>query len=359
MSHELTNRDRMAYVGQKPWHFMETAERCSEIKGTESAEEIAKLAGLDFSVDKVQLYAFLPVGQGDEQRAVPVEDIFGIVVERQGEKPRLLPKTSVGGVFTPMQNDRLLRPCARLVDTGKARWETAGSLKEGRLVWAMLKLPEIAVAIRRGKDGRSDRHETYLNAAQGHDGTRSIEVYTTDVRCVCWNTLTWGRREGLRIPHTASSAQAMAAAYEEIEKAIDSRKNVAEVLQELADAPFARSDMEVFAAQLLTGKDDPEEAVAAFEEELADEEHKQRAANLRQRREALLGLFEHGPGNLGRDRYDGFNAVTDFVDHPEKWLKSQKARNAEWKQLARRFESGQFGTGARLKKRALRLLTRS
>ena len=31
----------------------------------------------------------------------------------------------------------------------------------------------------------------------------------------------------------------------------------------------------------------------------------------------MFGLFQHGKGNIGRTRWDAFNAVTEYFDHYE------------------------------------------
>jgi hypothetical protein len=61
--------------------------------------------------------------------------------------------------------------------------------------------------------------------------------------------------------------------------------------------------------------------------------------------EALNKLFYSGAGNEGRTFYDAFNAVTD-------WNSNHARKSANT-----RFNYANFGTGARVNERAMRVLT--
>jgi hypothetical protein len=67
-------------------------------------------------------------------------------------------------------------------------------------------------------------------------------------------------------------------------------------------------------------------------------------------REAIVTGFSRGLGNVGRTRWDAFNAVTEYLD----WQSS--FRETEFSREDNRFESLTIGNGARVRAQALELL---
>jgi phage/plasmid-like protein (TIGR03299 family) len=62
------------------------------------------------------------------------------------------------------------------------RYETAGSLNEGRKVWMLAKLPDRYII-------EGEQIEPYLVFSNTHDGSGAIRVCMTPIRVVCQNTL--------------------------------------------------------------------------------------------------------------------------------------------------------------------------
>jgi phage/plasmid-like protein (TIGR03299 family) len=97
------------------------------------------------------------------------KDVLGIVGER----------------YVPLQNEELFDFADTLLDNG-GRWETAGSIKGGRVVFGSLALERETVI---DPNGVSDKVNTYLLVNTSHDGSISIQASITPVRVVCANTL--------------------------------------------------------------------------------------------------------------------------------------------------------------------------
>ena len=97
------------------------------------------------------------------------KDILGIVGER----------------YNTLQNEDLFTFGDNLLDGG-GRWETAGSIKGGRVVFGALALERETVL---DPNGVSDKVNTYLLVNTSHDGSVSIMASITPVRVVCANTL--------------------------------------------------------------------------------------------------------------------------------------------------------------------------
>ena len=91
----------------------------------------------------------------------------------------------VGERYVPLQNEELFDFADNLLDNG-GRWETAGSIKGGRVVFGALALERETVL---DPNGVSDKVNTYLLVNTSHDGSIAIQASITPVRVVCANTL--------------------------------------------------------------------------------------------------------------------------------------------------------------------------
>jgi phage/plasmid-like protein (TIGR03299 family) len=69
---------------------------------------------------------------------------------------------------------------------GGGRWETAGSIRGGRVVFGSIALSD---SITLDPQGRADKIDNYLLINTSHDGSIAIQASITPVRVVCANTL--------------------------------------------------------------------------------------------------------------------------------------------------------------------------
>jgi phage/plasmid-like protein (TIGR03299 family) len=125
----------------------------------------------------------------------------------------------VGERYVPLQNEDLFDFADNLLDNG-GRWETAGSIKGGRVVFGALALERETVL---DKDGVADKINTYLLVNTSHDGSIAIQASITPVRVVCANTLNLalgnrGRggsvKQSFKIRHTQTAQGKVAVARE-------------------------------------------------------------------------------------------------------------------------------------------------
>ena len=123
-------------------------------------------------------------------------DVLGVVKER----------------YRTYQNEDLFAFGDNLLDGG--RWETAGSIKEGKVVFGSLALDREVVL---DPSGANDKVNTYLLVHTSHDGSLSIQASVTPVRVVCQNTLNMalaGAKQTYKIRHTAKAEGRVQAARE-------------------------------------------------------------------------------------------------------------------------------------------------
>ncbi len=91
----------------------------------------------------------------------------------------------VGERYHVLQNEDLFSFGDNILDGG-GRWETAGSIKGGRVVFGSLALERETVL---DPNGVADKVKTYLLINTSHDGSIAIQASITPVRVVCANTL--------------------------------------------------------------------------------------------------------------------------------------------------------------------------
>jgi phage/plasmid-like protein (TIGR03299 family) len=109
----------------------------------------------------------------------------------------------VGSKYQIVQNEQLFEFGDNLLHGG-ASWESAGSIKGGRVVFGSLAIPK---TITLDPQGANDKTETYLLVHTSHDGSISLQASVTPVRVVCQNTLNIavkGTKQSFKLRHTSS-----------------------------------------------------------------------------------------------------------------------------------------------------------
>lgn len=156
MAHEV---ESMMYAGETPWHGLGVA-----VDEAPSSADAIRLAGLDWDV--VQS----PVQVGGR-------DVEGYAANVRSSDGKVLGITS--DRYVPVQNREAFE-FTDLILGGDVRYETAGSLRGGKLVWLLARLE--------GRKVLGDEVQQYLTFATGHDGKTPVRVFDTSTRVVCANT---------------------------------------------------------------------------------------------------------------------------------------------------------------------------
>lgn len=178
------NVDTMFFTGSrsKIWHGQGLS-----VEKALTSEEALKAAGLDWKVESRKV--FNASGKAIEGKHENVRvgarrfDGYGRALTAADGAPRYWPESHLGVVsdkYTVVQNHEAFAFTDALIG-GDVRYDTAGSLKSGKLVWLLAKMPE--------RDILGDKVEPYLCFSNSHDGESSVRVCITPVRVVCQNTL--------------------------------------------------------------------------------------------------------------------------------------------------------------------------
>jgi phage/plasmid-like protein (TIGR03299 family) len=116
----------------------------------------------------------------------------------------------VGERYHVLQNEELFSFGDNILDGG-GRWETAGSIRGGRVVFGSLALERETIL---DPNGVADKVKTYLLINTSHDGSIAIQASITPVRVVCANTLNLalnrtkkrdGVKQSFKIRHTQTA----------------------------------------------------------------------------------------------------------------------------------------------------------
>ena len=154
--------ESMFSVREKPWHQLGTI-----LDNPPTSEEALIAAGLNWNV--VQEPIFKENGVGIPGYVANVRDsdnsVLGVVTNK----------------YTIVQNREAFSFTDSLVADDGMTWETAGSLRNGRTIWVLGKMPETKIL--------DDTLEPYICFTNTHDGTGAVRVCMTPIRVVCNNTL--------------------------------------------------------------------------------------------------------------------------------------------------------------------------
>lgn len=164
MAHEV---ETMAYAGEVPWHGLGV----KVIDDLTPAQMLEK-AGLDWTVEKVPTYIDF------NNQKIPTED-SALVRSTDG---KIL--SVVSGEWNPVQNHEAFDFFNDFVMEGDMKMHTAGSLKEGKNVWALAKVDNDFEIL------NGDKVEPYLLFSNPHEYGKCVDIRFTAIRVVCNNTLT-------------------------------------------------------------------------------------------------------------------------------------------------------------------------
>ena len=201
MAHELETQNGVASFAslrEPAWHGLGTV--FTEEKTTSEMLVAANLNNWNVRLEDMPIPSHLSSDKEYQYvvRTNPTDktqtDILGVVGER----------------YHVLQNEDLFSFGDNILDGG-GRWETAGSLKGGRVVFGSLALERETVL---DPNGVADVVKTYLLINTSHDGSIAIQASITPVRVVCANTLNValnrtkkkdGVKQSFKIRHTQTA----------------------------------------------------------------------------------------------------------------------------------------------------------
>lgn len=272
------NVETMFSVREKPWHGLGTI-----VKEAPTSADAIRLAGLDWSVVQEPIYTnFNRVVEGYRANVRSSDrKVLGVVSDR----------------YKVVQNVDAFSFTDELLGKG-VRYETAGSLQEGKKVWLLARLPrEYIIA--------GERISPYLVFSNTHDGSGSVKVAITPVRVVCNNTLNLAlgtAKRSFSMIHTGN-----------IQDKIQEAKDTLFMAEEYMDCLGV--EFEQLRRQKITDGQVKEyiELLLPMEKEPTDIQRK----NIIRLRKDMERRYYDAPDlqKVGNNAYRFINAVSDFATH--------------------------------------------
>ena len=156
------NVETMFWVRVAPWHGLGIG-----VEEALNSEDALEKSGLDWNVIQRPIMdsTYKPI-TGYKANIRDIDDrVLGVVTDR----------------YKVVQNHEAFAFTDTLLGEG-VKYETAGSLNEGRKVWMLAKLPDKYII-------EGEQIDPYLCFSNTHDGSGAIRVCMTPIRVVCQNTL--------------------------------------------------------------------------------------------------------------------------------------------------------------------------
>jgi len=307
MAHELETQNGVASFAsfrEPAWHNLGTV--FDTEKNTSEMLAAANLNGWNVRLEDLEIPSSLI---SDKQyqyvvRTNPTDksqtDVLGIVGER----------------YTPLQNEELFAFGDNILDGG-GRWETAGSLKGGRVVFGSLALERETIL---DPNGVADKVKTYLLINTSHDGSIAIQASITPVRVVCANTLNValnrtkkkdGVKQSFKIRHTQTANGKVAVARQ----ALGMANSYMDEFDKMAHAMIQKE---------ISAKDFNDIILAAYPKPELDTKGaiKKWENKVNMINDIYTGDFN---GMIAGNAWGAFNALTERLD----WYRSARSANGE------------------------------
>lgn len=272
------NVESMFYTREKPWHGLGT-----KVEEAPTSADALYLAGLDWKV--VQEHIFTETGDIILGYRVNVRDsdrkVLGVVSER----------------YKIIQNSEAFAFTDTLLGSG-VRYETAGSLQDGRRVWLLARLPrEYIIA--------GERISPYLVFSNSHDGSGAVKVALTPIRVVCNNTLNLALGTASRswsMVHTGNIRDKIQEAKDTLFMAEEYMDSLGKEFERLRRQKVTDGQIREYVEQLL-----PMEKNATTVQ----------SKNIKNLREDMMCRYYDAPDlqDIGNNAYRFINAVSDFATH--------------------------------------------
>lgn len=274
MAHEV---ETMAYAGETPWHGLGVP-----VHNDLTPAQMLDKAGLNWTVQKYPTYCDI------NGKKVVTEDQ---ALVRSTDNKVL---TVVSGDWEPCQNETAFEFFNEFVMEGDMEMHTAGSLKEGKNVWALAKVKDSFEIL------GGDKVESYLLFSNPHEYGKCIDIRFTPIRVVCNNTLTLslaGKNDlMIRLNHR--------------------RKFDAEMVKKTLGIASKKMGTYKDMAEFLSSKRFTAETLSEYFKEVFPSLSKKEESLSRPAQTAMAALEEQPGAEFGRGSWwQAFNSVTYTADH--------------------------------------------
>ena len=272
------NVETMFYTRVAPWHGLGV-----RVENALNSKEALKASGLDWNViqQPIMTEDSVPIPGYKANIRDTDNKVLGVVSDR----------------YRVVQNSEAFAFMDALLGEG-VKYETAGSLQDGKKIWLLAKLPDKYII-------EGEQIEPYLVFSSSHDGSGAIKVAMTPVRVVCQNTLNLALSSAKRIwstVHVGELSVKMNEAYSTLQLAENYMTNLGSEFSKLTKIKLTDSKVMEYIEMLLPMDENPTEI------------HRK---NIKRIREDLKIRYFDAPdlAHVGKNAYRFMCAVSDFATH--------------------------------------------
>jgi phage/plasmid-like protein (TIGR03299 family) len=307
MSHEITNRDALAYTGKTPWHGIGT-----KLTPDATLEQWVEEAGLNYTVE-----------------AAPVGYVAGKNGPKICKKRLMLFAGDNGDWFETVSDKYCIHQPRQIVEfyrdlsvNNGFTMDVLGTMSGRRRIWCLAKSP-------REFDIYGDKIEEYVLLSTNYTGDGSTVFQDTGIRVVCKNTFDLAM-------HSSSTISKRLSHKMEFNASI--LKGALGLEDEQRDS--LKAALKVFADTTVTDSDKAKFVLDVSHPRATQEQRKEYISKPSRTMENLYRVLNKGEGQQGiQDTVYGlFNGVTRFEDHE----RNERATGA-------RLTSAWFGHGSSIK----------
>lgn len=288
------NVESMFYVRKAPWHGLG-----ARVDKALTSKEALTSAGLDWKVLQEPVYTSVGEVISGYKANIRNTDrnILGIVSDR----------------YKIVQNEEAFEFTDALLGEG-VRYETAGSLADGKIVWMLAKMPQKYII-------SGDAIEPYLIFSNTHDGSGAIRVAMTPIRVVCQNTLNLALKSAKRswsARHTSNVLNRLDEARETLQLADKYMNRLGKAIDELNQKKLSDQKVIRMIEELYPATEDMTEM--------------QKKNNMKQQ-DTLKSCYFDAPDlqEVGKNAYRFLNAVSDMSYHAKPLRKTKKYKENVFK----------------------------
>lgn len=274
------NVESMFYVRKPCWHGMGV-----RVEEALTSKDALHYSGLDWQVKQEPLMT-------GTFKSVP-----GYVANVRSDNDRIL--GIVSDSYKVVQNEEAFAFTDALIGEG-VRYETAGSLDEGRKVWLLAKLPERYQLV--GEDV-----DPYIVFTSSHDGSGAIRVAPTPIRVVCQNTLNLALNTAKRSWSTTHTSNVHSRLDDARNTLLFADKYMKALQQEAERLSMQRVTDKMFYSLV--------DKLLPVDEDASEQT---KSNNLKQRSDLIYRYF-HAPDlvDLPKNGWRFINAVSDHATHAQ------------------------------------------
>lgn len=285
------NVETMFYVKEKPWHGLGTM-----VEEAPTSADALKLAGLDWTIEGKPIY---------DERGKVINGFYANTRSSDGSVMGI-----VGSRYSIVQNEEAFAFTDSLIGEG-VTYETAGSLRGGRQIWLLAKMPEAYIA--------GDKFEPYICFVNSHDGTGAVRACMTPIRVVCNNTLNLALSSAKRswsTPHRGDVMLRLDEARQTLQLADQYMKNLAAKADQLANETMTEEQVVIVLNKMFELAED------------ATDRQKKTAQDAKN--EIVCCMLHPDLANFLNTKWGFINAVSDFVGHAAPVRQTKHYQENRW-----------------------------